>query len=86
MLEPGVSDKDILERLRGWLRMMDVAGHGPDADMTALRTKHITEAADEIERLRIQLWAMAANRAPKQPGDTHVEVFMPVELWKEVRP
>lgn len=42
-------------------------------------------AADEIERLRAALGDMAQDWCCRHPNDTHVEVLMPVELFKEFR-
>ena len=53
-----------------------------------VQAARLESAADEIDRLTSALKDMAymaANRAPK-PGDTHVETFLPVALWREFRP
>jgi len=69
--------EDLVERLRDWGYAMQV---------TRGKRSLVDDAADEIERLRLVLWSMASNVAPKHPDDTHVVVYMPIEVWREVRP
>ncbi len=58
------------------------------AKVERLESRGITDMQHEIERLTKHIKNMAfmsANKVPS-PGDTHVESFLPVELWREFRP
>lgn len=71
---------DAVTLLDGWDRVWEAAGK-PGLG----RPKH-ESTLEHIERLHAVLWSMAANRTPRHPDDTHVEVFMPVDVWAEFRP
>ena len=62
----------------------DVNGYVLEPSPEVVRVDH--PGLPEIERLRLILWSMASNRAPKHPDDTHVEAFMPINVWREFRP
>lgn len=67
--------------LTHWEKVWEAAGSpGP------LGHSKAQNVLDHVERLHAVLWSMAANRAPRHPDDTHVEVFMPVDVWAEFRP
>lgn len=72
-----------------WRSCMNTDGLRESArhNLTDSRTQlQLTWAAARLDRLTTHLWAMAANQAPKQPDDTHVQVMMPVAVWEEFRP
>ncbi len=62
----------VASRAKSWLLPSDV--------------EKIESAVDRIDDLTAHLWSMAANRAPRHPNDTHVEVLMPIAVWEEFRP
>ncbi len=76
---------DLTERLREEAAYCDE----PDAPNVRIGEPELyREAANRIDGLEAIIADMAylaACRAPK-PGDTHVETFMPVAVWKAYRP
>ena len=73
MVDDCLNAADRIEELEAALR--DAEEH---------RVKHLLRV-EALETVMRHMAFMSANKVPKD-GDTHVDAFLPVAMWKEFRP
>ena len=83
--QKGTADERLSEttadRCRTWAELADEG----KIDIMPVLAFDLRNVADEIERLRKMLAETARHGRLKQPDDSHVEVFMPVAVWRKAK-